>query len=224
MAAKSSPQSPAEASPRPSPGRPKDLAKRAAILEAAKAMFVQNGYAGTSMDQIAAQAGVSKLTVYSHFGDKESLYGAVVRAYCERQLPDALFDPVPGEPPRQRLQAIGDAFFAMVSAPEAVAGHRILCSPEIAGTPLAQVFWNAGPQRVQGSLAKLLDHFVAEGALEAHDTVRASAQFFALVKGEAHARLVFGCCDAGAADVRGHVRATVDMFLRAYARDRGAGP
>ncbi len=53
------------------PGRPKDLGKRAAILEAAKVLFIEQGYTGVSMDAIAAQAGVSKLTVYSHFGDKE---------------------------------------------------------------------------------------------------------------------------------------------------------
>ncbi|KAG1258263.1 hypothetical protein G6F65_015638 [Rhizopus arrhizus] len=45
------------------PGRPKDLGKRAAILEAAKALFIEQGYTGVSMDAIAAQAGVSKLTV-----------------------------------------------------------------------------------------------------------------------------------------------------------------
>ncbi len=54
------------------PGRPKDLGKRASILEAAKRLFIEQGYLGVSMDQIAAAAGVSKLTVYSHFGDKET--------------------------------------------------------------------------------------------------------------------------------------------------------
>ena len=61
--------------PRPAgPGRPKDLGKRAAILDAAKRLFLVQGFTGVSMDQIAAEAGVSKLTVYSHFGDKESLF------------------------------------------------------------------------------------------------------------------------------------------------------
>ena len=63
------------------PGRPKDLAKRAAILEAAKQLFLEQGYQGVSMDQIAATAGVSKLTVYSHFGDKETLFAATITAW-----------------------------------------------------------------------------------------------------------------------------------------------
>ena len=47
----------------PGPGRPKDLGKRAAILGAAKEMFLDLGFNGVSMDGIAARAGVSKLTV-----------------------------------------------------------------------------------------------------------------------------------------------------------------
>ncbi|WP_330970248.1 TetR/AcrR family transcriptional regulator, partial [Lysobacter sp. A3-1-A15] len=69
------PDRPGQAKPA-GPGRPKDLAKRAAILDAAKSMFTQYGFGGASMDQIAAEAGVSKLTVYSHFGDKETLFAA----------------------------------------------------------------------------------------------------------------------------------------------------
>ena len=48
------------------PGRPKDMAKRASILTAASRLFVQHGYGGVSMDQIAAEAGVSKLTAVSY--------------------------------------------------------------------------------------------------------------------------------------------------------------
>lgn len=60
------------------PGRPKDLAKRQAILDAAKRLFVSMGYASTSMDAVATEAGVSKLTVYSHFNDKETLFSAEI--------------------------------------------------------------------------------------------------------------------------------------------------
>ena len=73
------------------PGRPKDLEKRAAILEAGKRLFPRHGFDGTSMDAIAAEAGVSKLTVYSHFNDKETLFKSVIEAKCEEQLPPALF-------------------------------------------------------------------------------------------------------------------------------------
>lgn len=200
------------------PGRPKDLGKRAAILAAARGMFTTQGYEGTSMDQIAAEAGVSKLTVYSHFGDKETLFAAVVRAHCETQLPSALFDSTPGIPLRERLLAIARAFFAMVTAPESVAGHRMLCAPQLAGSPLTRLFWEAGPQRVHDAFAQLLERRIATGELEIQDVPRAAAQFFTLLKGEWHARQVLGCCEPrDAAALEAHLAASVDMFLRAYA-------
>ena len=59
--------------------RTKSEAKSAAILAGAMKEFLDNGYAATSMDKVAKSAGVSKATVYSHFGDKESLFGAVMQ-------------------------------------------------------------------------------------------------------------------------------------------------
>ena len=200
------------------PGRPKDPGKRVAILAAARQMFTSQGYEGTSMDQIAALAGVSKLTVYSHFGDKEALFAAVVRAHCETGLPPSLFDPSPDTPLRERLMAIARAFYAMVTSPESVAGHRMLCTPQLAGSPLSRLFWEAGPQRVHDAFAVLLERRVEAGDLAIDDAPRAAGQFFALLKGEPHARRVFGCCDGEAASaVEAHLAATVDMFLRAYA-------
>ncbi len=199
------------------PGRPKDLAKRAAILDAAKRMFTQHGFEGASMDQIATEAGVSKLTVYSHFGDKDSLFVAAVRAYCEQQLPSSLFQTEePGMPLRERLLAIARAFYAMISNPEAVAGHRVLCSPQLSESPLPRMFWEAGPQRVQDEFGALLRRRVAAGELEIPDVPRASAQFFALLKGEPHAQLVFGCDGLCQHDVESHLAASVDLFLRGY--------
>lgn len=202
------------------PGRPKDLGKRAAILDAARRMFTQHGFDGASMDQIAAEAGVSKLTVYSHFGDKETLYVSVVKSYCEQQLPSTLFEAEPDLPLRERLMTIAHAFYSMISSPEAVAGHRMLCTPQLAGSSLPQLFWEAGPKRVQGEFAALLERCVAGGELDIADVPRAAAQFFCLLKGESHARLVFGCGATCDFDVDEHLTATVELFLRAYATHR----
>lgn len=198
------------------PGRPKDLGKRAAILEAAKRMFTGQGFDGVSMDQIAAAAGVSKLTVYSHFGDKETLFAAAARSFCEQQMPSSLFTLEPGTPVRERLLTIARAFYAMVTSPEAIAGHRFLCSPQMVATSLPQVFWEGGPMRVQGEFAALLARRVASGELDIPDVARAASQFFTLLKGEPYNRLVFGCC-SDVTDAEPHLQATVDMFLRAYA-------
>lgn len=204
------------------PGRPKDLGKRAAILDAAKRLFVAQGFEGVSMDAIATEAGVSKLTVYSHFGDKEALFAEAVKSHCERGVPAALLEERPAQPVRERLTEIAAAFYAMISSPEAVAGHRILCSPQVMDTPLPQLFWEAGPRRVQDGLKALLDRRVAAGDLDIPDTALAASQFFTLLKGEPHARLVFGCGCSGEPHMTpdAHVAACIDMFLRAYGMRR----
>ncbi|WP_240096045.1 TetR/AcrR family transcriptional regulator [Thermomonas flagellata] len=217
------PAAPAPAARTAGPGRPKDLAKRAAVLEAAKRMFARHGLDRVSMDQIAAEAGVSKLTVYSHFGDKDRLFAEAVRAHCEQNMPACLFEDADGEPLRERLQRIGEAFAAMVMEPEAIAGHRILCSPPVAGGPLAAVFWEAGPARVQAAFAALLARRRARGELPGlDDAAVAAGHFFALLRGEPHLRAVLGCPDPGACEEarQRHVAAVVALFLRAY----GGGP
>ena len=210
---------PATAPAKPAgPGRPKDPGKRAAILDAAKRMFVSHGFERVSMDQIAAEAGVSKLTVYSHFGDKDRLFAEAVRAHCEQGMPTSLFVGEPGAPLRERLTVIGSAFFSMIMTPEAIAGHRVLCSPQVATSAMPAMFWEAGPQRVQQAFAELLQRRVASGDLEIDDCARAASQFFTLLKGEPHAQAVFGYCCSGKADSRAqHGAAVVDLCRRAYA-------
>jgi TetR/AcrR family transcriptional repressor of mexJK operon len=200
------------------PGRPKDLEKRAAILDAAKRLFPLTGFEGTSMDAIAAQAGVSKLTVYSHFTDKETLFFAAIRARCEEQMPATLFDVDASEPVRHQLEEIARAFFALVTAPESIALHRLLTSGTGMSEKLTQMFWEAGPQRVQSGFQQFLRHEVEAGQLSVGDVPRASSQFFALLKGELHARMLCGCSEPfNERDIETHIRSTVEFFLRAYA-------
>ena len=80
------------------PGRPKDMEKRAAIMDAAMLLFPSRGYDNTSVDAIAQAAGVSKLTVYSHFVDKEGLFAAAVTECCAQLLPHRLFEADPALP------------------------------------------------------------------------------------------------------------------------------
>ncbi len=202
------------------PGRPKDLEKRAAILEAAKRMFPQHGFEGTSMDAVAAEAGVSKLTVYSHFGGKEALFVESVRCACENLLPATLFDVDVAAPVRGQLLKVAGVFFDLMMSDGALGMHRTLVASAQQSPKLARMFWEAGPLQVQAALADMLDRQVAARQLDIADTGRAASQFFALLKGEHHARMVFGCGRPSAAETRAHLEATVDMFLRAYSADR----
>lgn len=199
------------------PGRPKDLEKRAAILQAAKRLFTTLGFEGTSMDAIANAAAVSKLTVYSHYQDKERLFAAAVECVCQEQMPTEIFNADLKGPIRNQLLTIARAFFSLITSEEAMAVHRTIVANARQNPKLAEMFWEAGPKRTQEGLESFLRDEVKGGKLEIADLHRAASQFFCLLKGECHARMEFGCGELPCPqETDEHLNATVDMFLRAY--------
>ncbi len=199
------------------PGRPKDMSKRAAILDVAKRLFTQHGFDGVSMDQIATEAGVSKLTVYSHFGDKESLFSAAIRAKCEEQMPSALFLAGLEGSLHEQLTAIARAFFALITDEEAISMHRMMMMPGTGDSHVRELFWQAGPQRIKDALGDFLRARVTSGELHVPDIERAASQLLCLLKGEIHMQLMCGmCCLPEPAEIDAHIAATVDLYLRAH--------
>ena len=130
---------------------------------------------------------------------------------------DLLFEPLPDTPLRERLLDIARAFYDMISCPQAIAGHRMLCAPNGTTPSLAQHFWEAGPARIQAGLSALLQRRVEAGELVIEDVDVAAGHFFALLKGEPHARLMIGYPSAmDEAAITRHVAGVVDLFLRAH--------
>ncbi len=202
-----------------SPGRPKDLEKRAAILDAAKRLFPEQGFDGTSMDAIATAAGVSKLTVYSHFNDKESLFIEAIRDRCDEQLPVSMFDAAVSGDVSDQLMPIARAFFGLVASPPSIAMHRLLTAGTKTSDKLARLFWKVGPVRAQEGFACFLQRADEAGKLQVADPMRAASQFFSLLKGELHLQMTMGCCEKlSDAMIEEHLVATVDTFVRAYQR------
>jgi TetR/AcrR family transcriptional repressor of mexJK operon len=207
----------------PGPGRPKDLEKRAAILEAAKELFTERGYAGVSMDAIAQAAGVSKLTVYNHFEDKETLFLAAVKARCETQVPHEIFENPPAGPVRDELLAIGRGFVALMTSNEAIQLHRTLITEGRSDPQLPKLFYEAGPRRMLDEFAIFLNARNQACVLDVADVPRAASHFFAMLKGEMHLRLLIGFGEPPTAEeCEAHVQSVVDLFVRAYAPGRHA--
>ena len=221
MSPKKPSPAPAAAAPRSSgPGRPKDLGKRAAILDAAKELFIEQGFNGVSMDEIAARASVSKLTVYSHFGDKDTLFSEAIQAKCMEMMPDELFVTDNEAPLRGQLLGIGHAFFTLISSDAAIATQRMMLTPDT-DDRIRQMFWQAGPQRTETALADFLAARTARGELAITDTHLAARQFFCLIKGELHTHMMCGLCRAPEQhDTDAHIAASVDFFIRAYVPSR----
>lgn len=203
------------------PGRPKDMEKRAAILDAAKALFIRNAFAGTSMDAIAAEAGVSKLTVYSHFGDKDNLFREVIRARIQDLLPEETYSFDPASDIGDILTRIALIHARLDCDPENVGTFRAILSDCRQGNPrYGKLMWEEGPMRSRALMERLLQQAVDAGKLQIDDISRASMQFISLIKGDMMMRRMFGCADcaqAYAKEVEENARAGVIMFVRAYA-------
>ena len=199
------------------PGRPKDLAKRQAILDAAKILFLSHGYANTSMDAVAAEAGVSKLTVYSHFNDKETLFSAAVVAKCEEQLPPLFFELPQGIAVENVLLNIARGFHHLINSDESVNLHRLIMALGSQDPKLSLIFFEAGPQRMVQGMERLLTQIHDTGVLSIDQPRNAAEHFFCLIKGAGNFRLLYGCGEPLSEEAsESHVREVVALFMRAY--------
>ncbi|RON90451.1 MULTISPECIES: TetR/AcrR family transcriptional regulator [Pseudomonas] len=199
------------------PGRPKDPAKRRAILDAAKILFLSHGYANTSMDAVAAEAGVSKLTVYSHFNDKETLFSSAVMAKCEEQLPPLFFELPAGIPVENVLLNIARGFHQLINSDESVNLHRLMMALGTQDPKLSQIFFEAGPERMVQGMERLLKRIDETGALSIDLPRNAAEHFFCLLKGAGNFRLLYCCGEPLSEEAsESHVQEVVGLFMRAY--------
>jgi AcrR family transcriptional regulator len=196
------------------------MEKRAAILAAAKSLFIRNAFAGTSMDAIAADAGVSKLTVYSHFGDKDNLFREVIRARIQDLLPEDIYTYDPSRDIGDTLMKIAEAHMRVDCEPESVGTFRAILSDCRQGNPrYGKLLWEEGPGRMHQLMERLLQNAVDDGALDIPVVATASVQFFSLIKGDLLLRRLFACDEcpiAGAKAIEAMACTGVETFLRAY--------
>ncbi|MBD2508970.1 MAG: TetR/AcrR family transcriptional regulator [Nostoc sp.] len=127
------------------------------ILQGAMQEFLQNGYAGTSMDRVAVAAGVSKATVYSHFQDKEGLFKVLIEQLASKKN-NSIFGTVPIEgEPRAVLRGIGTkALELMNSDQEHSAFMRVLIGESGRFPELAQICVHAMIKPVTETLTQYL--------------------------------------------------------------------
>ncbi|UXA70756.1 TetR/AcrR family transcriptional regulator [Xanthomonas prunicola] len=193
--------------------------KRHAIVEAAIAEFRQHGFEATSMDRVAATAGVSKRTVYNHFPSKDALFGEILRGLWQRSAEAVSLEYRPDQSLRtqltqllqQKLRLLDDAAFIDLSR---VAIAEGIHSPERARALLAQL-----GSKEEGTTT-WLRAALADGRLVEVDPEFASQQLQALVKGFAFwPQLAMGQPPLSPAQQAQVAESAVEMFLRLYGRE-----
>ncbi|RJY08116.1 TetR/AcrR family transcriptional regulator [Aurantiacibacter aquimixticola] len=197
------------------PGRPADTAKRAAIVAAAVRSFFEHGYAASSIEQIASAAGVSKVTIYNHFGGKPELFAAAVEAECERMRGHFSIENLEGANLRDRLTAIGEAMSAFLSRPEMVQFERRIAAETERDPAIGEAFLAAGPHRMKRGFTELLKAMNDAGEIAVDDPELAAEQFAAMCKGMGDLDRRFGMPRDEKRDAE-RIAGAVKVFCRAY--------
>jgi TetR/AcrR family transcriptional repressor of mexJK operon len=157
--------------------------KRASILEAAQHVFYANGYVGTSMDQVAATAAVSKQTVYKHFTDKEALFREVVTNVVRARDTGITAEFLsPGEGSiDERLQSFARNFLMGVMQPDVLKLRRLVIGEAGRFPELGQSFYDLGPKRAAEQVALAFSEAAARGDLSLEDPELAAEHLLSLI-------------------------------------------
>ncbi|OBF40711.1 TetR family transcriptional regulator [Mycobacterium sp. ACS1612] len=195
--------------------------KRLTILAAGRDLFLSNGYQGTSVDQIAAAAEVSKQTVYKHFGDKHELLLAIVDGALQSTVTPFL----------ERIHGLGDttdleadmtalaAAYLRAVLQEPVVQLRRLVVGEANRVPeLARLYYDQAPVRALAAFADCFAALHRRGLLHVTEPDCAAEHFAFLVVGRCIDQALFcgGPQVLASVDVDSHVRRAVRVFLAAY--------
>jgi TetR/AcrR family transcriptional repressor of mexJK operon len=195
--------------------------KRVAILEAASNVFAREGYAQAGVDAIAAEAGVAKATVYSHFGDKQNLLRESLIAESDRAA-EANLEAVerllePGADVRAALEDVALKLLVCFTDERSWALRRLVMAEVTQMPDLVDVFLGRASARVNQALADRLLALSVAGHLQVDDPAVAAEQFGSLLTGGMDARTRFGTRQVPEFELREVARSTVDTYLRAFA-------
>lgn len=196
-------------------GRPLDAAKRRLIVETAAFHFFQHGYAATAIEQVAADAGVSKVTIYNQFGDKRALFAAAVAGECEKMRGHFSLDAMPHGSIRERLTAIAEAIVAFLFRPEMIQFERRIAAETEAEPAIGAAFLEAGPWRMKQAFGAWLARATDAGDLAIDDPLLAAEQFVSMCKGMGDLERRFGAVIAPE-HARARIHGAVEVFLAAY--------
>ena len=207
--------------PPPPPAEPRSTRKRRTILEAATTLFLRNGYLGTSMDEIAALASVSKQTVYKHFADKERLFSEIVIGTVD-EASDPVYNEVLNLKDSGDLEAdlrdLARRQLALVMQPRILQLRRLVIGEAGRFPELGRAFYERGPGRTIAALAAAFERLAGRGLLQLDDPLLAAAHFNWLIMSIPLNQAML-CGDgepAAAADLDRYADTGVRAFLAAY--------
>ncbi len=187
------------------------------MLEGAATVFARDGYEGASMSRIAAEAGVSKGTLYNYFNGKAELFSAYVHRECNSSIALMLDDLDRDETPDATLRRLGRRMVEVLISTEGLAMYRMVIAEADKFPELAQAFYAAGPARLIRHLSEWIEEMCRQGRLRVDDPEFAAEQIFGLMQTKLCIRRRLGLIEgASDAEIDRVVDGAVHVFLRAY--------
>ncbi|MFE2868507.1 TetR/AcrR family transcriptional regulator [Embleya sp. NPDC059259] len=205
----------------------RSVRKHEAILEAATSVFLDKGYSGTSMDDIAKLAAVSKQTVYKHFSDKEKLFAEIVLATTERidNLVDSVADvPADADDLEENLTRLAHRLLTTLTQPPVIQLRRLIIANADTFPELGATWYEQGFERVLVTLAATFRRLTDQGLLKTDDPMLAAHHFAGLLLWIPVNQAMFrGNTRNTEADLDRYAAAGIRTFLAAY-RSPGEAP
>jgi TetR/AcrR family transcriptional repressor of mexJK operon len=197
-------------------GRHKSPEKRQLILAAASDLFVTYGFDGISMDKVAEKAGVSKQTVYSHFGNKEELFKFCIEVRCP--LVDLSANLQKSDTPlREVLLTVGGQLLKLLISKDGVNIKRVCMNGAERQPEVSTIFFNAGPKNLANQLTTFFEMKTSSKELAIHNSHFAAWQFMNIIQGEFTLRANLGIPGKfKKSEMDDYLNSCVDLFLKAY--------
>ncbi|KQW22050.1 TetR family transcriptional regulator [Afipia sp. Root123D2] len=195
-----------------------DNAKRRQILDGARRVFMELGFDGASMGEIARAAGVSKGTLYVYFADKNALFEAIVEQECLEQGKFA-FDFDPTKDVETTLKNFGRAYIEVLCRPDGGSAVRTVMAIAERKPELGRRFYERVLAHTINRLAGYLDARAKENDLTIDNSQLAAAQFMMMCQATLFQPYIFQAKPAPtAAQIETVVKSAMRLFLAGYRR------
>ena len=191
---------------------PRGDRRRAAILDAAKAVFIEHGYANASLDDVIRRSGGSRATLYRQFGDKEGLFAAIIEQISAEMVAPLRSFP-PDQDPETVLLTFGRGFMSALMEPSGLALYRVLIGEAERFPELAKAVYRSGPMVAAEQLGAHLRRWHAEKRISVPSPDMAARQFLEMIKGDLHFRALLRLDTPRENEIDACVRGAVRLFV-----------
>jgi AcrR family transcriptional regulator len=196
-------------------------ARREQLIAVAEQLFLQHGFADTSVNAIVREAGGSLATLYAEFGSKESLFESVLSARAARFFPDESSAPKQTLDAEAELRALATQMLKRMLSDDGLAVYRLAVHEAPRFPALRKALLEVGMPGLLDRTASYLRTLADRGALKVESSAEASqlaaSRFIALAQGQ----IVFSAACGGTISARTratHVSHAVEAFLKMYGK------